>query len=67
MKKESRVHLDPKGFATRTCLKCNRQFSSTGPGNRICGKCQTVNRTTYAYGNHRVQHCKPMQVVQRRE
>lgn len=27
----------------RTCLKCNRLFSSWGPGNRICGDCQRIN------------------------
>lgn len=27
----------------RTCLKCNRLFDSTGPGNRICRRCQQVN------------------------
>lgn len=23
----------------RTCLRCNRRFQSTGPGNRICPAC----------------------------
>jgi len=23
----------------RQCLKCNRDFKSTGPGNRICKRC----------------------------
>ena len=27
----------------RTCLKCNRLFNSTGPGNRICPRCQQIN------------------------
>jgi hypothetical protein len=27
----------------RTCLKCNKLFDSTGPGNRICRRCQQVN------------------------
>lgn len=27
----------------RTCLKCNRLFDSTGPGNRICKRCSQIN------------------------
>ena len=27
----------------RTCLKCGKSFDSTGPGNRICRRCQQVN------------------------
>ena len=27
----------------RTCLKCSKPFDSTGPGNRICRRCQSVN------------------------
>lgn len=27
----------------RTCLKCNRGFDSSGPGNRICRKCSQAN------------------------
>ena len=27
----------------RTCLKCSRPFNSTGPGNRICKRCQQLN------------------------
>ena len=27
----------------RVCLKCDKQFNSNGPGNRICGKCQKIN------------------------
>lgn len=27
----------------RTCLKCGKSFESTGPGNRICRRCQQVN------------------------
>jgi len=27
----------------RTCLKCNRLFDSTGPGNRICRPCRQIN------------------------
>jgi hypothetical protein len=27
----------------RTCLKCNQLFDSTGPGNRICRRCQQIN------------------------
>ena len=27
----------------RQCLRCNKMFGSTGPGNRICGKCNSAN------------------------
>lgn len=27
----------------RTCLRCNKEFDSTGPGNRICAKCSAAN------------------------
>ena len=27
----------------RCCLKCQVEFMSEGPGNRICGKCQKKN------------------------
>ena len=27
----------------RTCLKCEKRFSSWGPGNRICKKCDRTN------------------------
>ena len=27
----------------RTCLKCNKPFDSTGPGNRICPPCRRMN------------------------
>jgi len=27
----------------RTCLKCDQLFDSTGPGNRICRRCQQIN------------------------
>lgn len=28
----------------RRCLRCDREFSSIGPGNRICRECQEKNR-----------------------
>lgn len=28
----------------RVCLKCDKSFRSTGPGNRICAKCRRANR-----------------------
>lgn len=31
----------------RTCLRCNESFSSTGPGNRICGECARKNIHEY--------------------
>jgi hypothetical protein len=27
----------------RKCLKCDKMFDSSGPGNRICGICQDKN------------------------
>lgn len=36
--------------ATRTCLRCNKSFNSTGPGNRICGHCSAYSKTTASYG-----------------
>lgn len=30
----------------RVCLKCGKQFSSKGPHNRICVKCDLVNLRT---------------------
>jgi hypothetical protein len=27
----------------RTCLKCGKEFASTGPGNRICKRCAQIN------------------------
>ena len=29
--------------AIRMCLKCQKNFISTGPGNRICPNCQRMN------------------------
>lgn len=29
---------------TRTCLKCGKDFVSTGPANRICKPCTSSNR-----------------------
>ncbi|XZE55948.1 RusA family crossover junction endodeoxyribonuclease [Planctomycetaceae bacterium SH139] len=27
----------------RTCLRCRKVFDSTGPGDRICGRCSAIN------------------------
>jgi len=32
---------------TRTCLKCNGEFLSDGPGNRICPPCTVENKKKY--------------------
>lgn len=29
---------------SRMCLKCSKEFESTGPGNRLCRKCGSDNR-----------------------
>jgi hypothetical protein len=34
---------NPRGAATRVCLKCNENFESSGAGNRICKKCARIN------------------------
>ena len=33
----------PSGRASRVCLKCGKDFPSTGPGNRICKPCTRIN------------------------
>jgi len=33
----------------RVCLKCQRKFFSTGPGNRICKKCNRENMARYGH------------------
>jgi hypothetical protein len=33
----------------RVCLKCQQEFFSTGPGNRICKKCNRENLARYGY------------------
>jgi len=39
----------------RTCLKCNRLFNSTGPGNRICKPCQRINARLPRYTEEQLQ------------
>jgi hypothetical protein len=41
----------------RTCLKCSDEFNSTGPGNRLCAKCQETNKS--------VRHARPLSPVSR--
>lgn len=40
-------YLPMGGFALgckeRECLKCRKDFCSTGPGNRICPRCSHIN------------------------
>ncbi len=42
----------------RVCLKCDKLFNSTGPGNRICGECGRDNVHAYkrdavkTFGSH---------------
>lgn len=33
----------------RLCLRCQKRFPSTGPGNRICGRCAVQNRRGHVY------------------
>ena len=37
------------GSEVRTCLKCNRDFYSYGPHNRICPKCRS-SKDSYQTG-----------------
>lgn len=30
----------PRPMTRRACLRCRRDFESTGPGNRLCRDCQ---------------------------
>ena len=39
----STVELDPAAKAIRICLRCNAEFSSWGPGNRICPRCTKID------------------------
>ncbi len=39
----------------RTCLKCNRQFDSEGPGNRICERCRRINARLPRYTEAQLQ------------
>lgn len=32
---------------TRKCLRCQKQFKSSGPQNRICGRCVYPNQCAY--------------------
>lgn len=34
-------------FQDRRCLRCQEEFPSRGPGNRICLKCSDKNRKVY--------------------
>ena len=35
--------VGPANGELRKCLKCQGDFSSTGPGNRICRRCTYIN------------------------
>ena len=39
----------------RTCLKCNKLFDSTGPGNRICKRCRQINDRLPPYTEQMIQ------------
>lgn len=44
VKKKKNSQRRPAGDQTkRTCLRCQKVFVSTGPGNRICQKCHRVS------------------------
>lgn len=55
-RKEPSPYIKPT-YTKRTCLKCNNKFNSTGPGNRICPRCNSknptgMNTTKVAASNH---------------
>lgn len=40
----------------RSCLKCDKAFLSSGPGNRICNKCTSVNKTAQVKREHTITY-----------
>ena len=54
----------PKKRSKRLCLGvgCGRMFNSTGPGNRICGKCMG-KREKWNHRDYRHQSKTPAQLV----
>ena len=40
-----RLRAKPK-TTTRECLKCDDEFESSGPGNRLCDRCRAANQGT---------------------
>ena len=46
----------PNTADMRVCLKCGETFASSGPGNRICAKCQHTNQSVFAYS---ARHAMP--------
>lgn len=38
----------------RECLKCGKSFKSTGPGNRLCMRCNIANAAIYQRPVHHV-------------
>lgn len=51
-KKEFDISQD---IQIKQCLKCNKEFESTGKGNRICPKCNYKN-TQYGHNSSRPTH-----------
>lgn len=43
-------HSSPTRLPTtkRICLRCNKKFKSTGPGNRICPNCTSANNKVHS-------------------
>ena len=38
-KRAADLRKTPLATQPRICLRCEREFNSTGPGNRICSRC----------------------------
>lgn len=40
----------------RNCLRCNKEFTSVGSGNRLCVKCNALNKVNFEL-RHTQQSC----------
>jgi len=47
VKKPDPIHMKEDDKKKRTCLKCQKEFMSIGPGNRICAKCNSNSAKYY--------------------
>lgn len=55
------VGVPVAGQKDRTCLRCNKQFNSIGPGNRICPWCENqpvkISRAEEVYADPFAAEC----------
>lgn len=45
---ERKIMHRHKRNSRRVCLRCSKEFASTGPGNRICNECKHATKDAYA-------------------